>query len=263
MSSLEALRLHCKALRMPTASAVVDELLDSARRNDWSPEDFATHLLEHEIEGRRQRRVERLHTTARLPVGKTMASLDQARLPSRLRRQLRQLQDGAFVDRAENVLIFGLPGRGKTHVAAAIAHELVHAGRSVLFTPTFKLVDRLLVAKRDLELERELRRLDRFELLILDDIGYVQQAREEMEVLFTLLAERYERRSVMITSNLVFSEWGRIFKDPMTTAAAIDRVVHHSVIIEFGKEMPSVRAQHAAEQNPQEKIDQQPVRVSN
>ena len=247
---------------MPTASAVVDELVDSARRNDWSPEDFATQLLEHEIEGRRQRRIERLFAAARLPAGKTMASLDQASLPARLRRQLQQLQEGGFVDRAENVLIFGLPGRGKTHVAAAIAHELVHAGRSVFFTPTFKLVDRLLVAKRDLELERELRRLDRFDLLVLDDIGYVQQGREEMEVLFTLLAERYERRSVMITSNLVFSEWGRIFKDPMTTAAAIDRVVHHSVIIEFGKEMPSVRAQHAAKQNPQETIDPIPMRES-
>ncbi len=263
MNSCEALRMHFKTLRMPTASAAVDDLLDSARRNDWAPEDFAAHLLEQEIEGRRQRRIERLQTAARLPAGKTMAALDQERLPLKLRRQLQQLQDGGFVERAENVLIFGLPGRGKTHVAAAIGNELVHAGRSVFFTPTFKLVHRLLQAKRNLELERELRRLDRFELLIIDDIGYVQQDREEMEVLFTLLAERYERRSVMITSNLVFSEWGRIFKDPLTTASAIDRVVHHSVIIEFGKEMPSVRAQHAAERNPQEKIDQKPVPVSN
>ena len=107
----------------------------------------------------------------------------------------------------------------------------------------------LLRAKRDYELERELRRLDRFQVVILDDLGYVQQSREEMEVLFTFLAERYERRSVVITSNLVFSEWDQIFKDPLTTAAAIDRVVHHSLIIEFGREMKSVRAEEAARRN--------------
>jgi DNA replication protein DnaC len=127
-----------------------------------------------------------------------------------------------------------------------LGFALIETGRSVLFTPTYKLVGRLLRAKRDYELERELRRLDRFQVVILDDIGYVQQSREEMEVLFTFLAERYERRSVMITSNLVFSEWDKIFQDPLTTAAAIDRVVHHSTIVEFGKEMKSVRAEEAA-----------------
>jgi DNA replication protein DnaC len=119
----------------------------------------------------------------------------------------------------------------------------------VLFTPTYQLVGQLLRAKRDYELERELRRLDRFQVVILDDIGYVQQSREEMEVLFAFLAERYERRSVMITSNLVFSEWGQIFKDPLTTAAAIDRIVHHSIIIEFGKEIGSLRMEEAARRN--------------
>ncbi|MBN2118122.1 MAG: ATP-binding protein [Anaerolineales bacterium] len=148
--------------------------------------------------------------------------------------------------------VFGLPGVGKTHFAAAVGHQLVQAGHSVLFTPTFHLVDELLRAKRDLLLERELRHLDTYEVLILDDIGYVQQSRDEMEVLFTLLAERYERRSVIITSNLVFSQWEQIFKDPMTTAAAIDRVVHHSIIVEFGKEIPSHRAQQAAKRIQQE-----------
>ena len=113
----------------------------------------------------------------------------------------------------------------------------------MLFAPTFQIVQRLLAAKRDLRLAAELNRLDRFEVLILDDLRYVQQSREEMEVLFTLLAERYERRSVMITSNLVFSQWDQIFKDPMTTAAAVDRVVHHAVILELS--IPSYRAQVA------------------
>ena len=129
--------------------------------------------------------------------------------------------------------------------------EWVQRGYRVLFSPTFKLVDGLLRAKRDYELERELKRLDRFQVIILDDFGYVQQNREEMEVLFTFLAERYERRSVVITSNLVFSQWDQVFKDPLTTAAAIDRVVHHSRIIEFGSDMLSVRAEEAARRQQQ------------
>ena len=130
-------------------------------------------------------------------------------------------------------MAFGLPGRGKTHLVCAIGHELIQRGYRVLFTATYALVQRLLAAKRDLRLEKELAVLDGFDIVILDDIGYVQQSRDEMEVLFTLLAERYERKSVAITTNLVFSEWDRIFKDPMTTLAAIDRVVHHSVVLDL------------------------------
>jgi len=243
---LERIRLQCRTLGLPTLAAVAEELVATAVRENWSLEAFAAELLGHELEGRRQHRVERLTQEARLPPGKTLTTLDQHRLPLRIRRLLPELCSGAFVDRADNVLLFGLPGRGKTHVAAAVAHELVQRGRRVLFTPTYALTARLLRAKRDLELERELRRLDRFGVVVLDDIGYVQQSREEMEVLFTFLAERYERRSVIITSNLVFSEWDRIFQNPLTTAAAIDRVVHHSVILEFGAEMPSLRAEAAA-----------------
>jgi DNA replication protein DnaC len=173
----------------------------------------------------------------------TRSTLDEKRLPSPIAKRLPSLCEGGFVDRAENVLVFGLPGRGKSHLVCAIGHELVRLGRQVLFLPTYKLGQQLLAAKRDLKLERELKRLDRFDVIILDDIGYVQQDRDEMEVLFTFLAERYERRSVMITSNLVFSQWDRIFKDAMTTAAAIDRLIHHSTILEMN--CGSFREEHA------------------
>jgi DNA replication protein DnaC len=261
MSPLEQIQQHLRSLRMPTAVEIVGNLLTTATRETWPLETFLSELLEQEIEGRSQRRVERLQKSSHLPAGKTLAAFDQKKLPLRLTRQLAQLCSGEFVTRAENLLIFGLPGVGKTHFAAAVGHQLVQAGHSVLFTPTFHLVDELLRAKRDLLLESELRHLDTYEVLILDDIGYVQQSRDEMEVHFTLLAERYERRSVItlaphasagVTSNLVFSQWEQIFKDPMTTAAAIDRVVHHSIIVEFGKEIPSHRAQQAAKRIQQE-----------
>lgn len=247
MTPHEQVQAQCKALALPTAARLFAELAATATRESWSVARFTAEWLGHELEGRRQQRIARLRHEAHLPGDKTLAALEQQRLPLRLRRVLPELCRGDFAERAENLLLFGLPGRGKTHFAAAVGHELVEQGRPVLFTPTFALVGRLLRAKRDLELERELRRLDRFAVVILDDIGYVQQSREEMEVLFTFLAERYERRSVVITSNLVFSDWTRIFHDPLTTAAAIDRVVHHSIILEFGADMPSVRAEAAAQ----------------
>ncbi|MCP4545107.1 MAG: ATP-binding protein [bacterium] len=196
-------------------------------------------VMEQEKSDRQDRRVERLRRASKLPQGKRFETFDDSRFPRELSRKLRDLAHGRFLAEAINVLAFGLPGTGKTHAAAALGHALVEAGHPVYFTPTFRLVQELLVAKRDLELPRALRKLDNYELLILDDIGYVQQSADEVEVLFTLMAERYERKSMLITSNLVFSQWDRIFKNPMTTAAAVDRIVHHSIILEF--DVPSYR----------------------
>lgn len=258
MNSHEQLLTYCKSLRLPSMGTALADTLSQSERESWSVENALLHLFEQEVEGRRRRRIERLMKQSQLPSGKTLAHFDQKRLPLRIRRLLPRLQSGDFIDHAQNVLFFGLPGTGKTHCAAALGHALIEAGRSVLFTPTFMLVGRLLRAKRDYELERELRRLDRFEVIILDDIGYVQQSRAEMEVLFTFLAERYERRSLMITSNLVFSEWNKIFQDPLTTAAAIDRIVHHSIIIEFGRDIKSLRMEEASRRNQQELVTVEP-----
>src|SRR6218665_94073 len=202
-----------------------EELARRAGHEGWTCPHYLRQLVELELSERRGRRIERLLKASGLSTDKTLATLEQEKLPAKVRRQLPALCEGGFVERAENVLAFGLPGRGKTHVVSAIGHELVQHGYEVLFVPAVLLVQRLLLAKKNLLLEKELRRLDGYDAVIIDDIGYIQQDREEMEVLFTFLAQRYERRSVLITSNLVCSQWDRIFKDAMTAAAAIDRVV--------------------------------------
>jgi DNA replication protein DnaC len=227
--------------KLPTLAAELVKRLTDGGHADVLP--LLLEVLELEAGDRHDRRVERLRRASRLPPAKTFATLEDARLPRPLMQQLHELSRGEFLEHGVNVLAFGLPGVGKSHAACAVGHALVEAGHSVLFTPTYQLVQELLVSKRELELPRALQRLDNYDLLILDDIGYVQQAPEEIEVLFTLLAERYERRSVLITSNLVFSQWEQIFKNPLTTAAAIDRLVHHSVILEFA--VPSYRSEKA------------------
>jgi DNA replication protein DnaC len=203
-------------------------------------------VLELERDARHERRVSRLRYASKLPTGKTFDTFDDARLKRAVVRKLDELRTGDFLDEAVNILAFGLPGVGKSHAMAALGHALIEQGRSVFFAPTYSLVQELLAAKRDLDLPRKLRKLDSFDLVILDDIGYVKQSADEAEIIFTLLAERYERRSTAITSNLVFSEWDRIFKNKMATTAAIDRLVHHSVVLEF--DVPSYRTEKAKSQ---------------
>jgi DNA replication protein DnaC len=190
-------------------------------------------LLERESDVRWNHRVERLLRESRLPLEKTLDRFEMKRLPTKAAHQVKALLDGGFLERRENVLAFGNPGSGKTHLLCAIGQALVRQGRKVFFTTCGLLVQELLLAKRNLQLPRMLKRLTKCEALIIDDIGYVHQDRDEMDVLFTLLADRYERGSVLITSNLPFSKWEAIFKDPMVTAAAVDRLVHHSVILEL------------------------------
>jgi DNA replication protein DnaC len=235
--SADSLGLLLKAFCLPTMAEIYERVVQEAEQQGWGYRQFLQHLCEAEAQDRAERKLERLLKQSGLPGGKTLGSLEEAKLPAKVRRVWPSLLEGSFVTRAENVIALGLPGRGKSHFLAALGRELILRHKyAVLFTPTFKLVQQLLTAKRELRLEGLLRKLDHFDAVILDDLGYVQQDREEMEVLFTFLAERYERRSVLLSSNLVFSKWDQIFKDPMTTMAAIDRLVHHAIILEFNGE---------------------------
>ena len=234
---------YLRELHLPTVREHFEEVARNAQQEELSYERFLLELVELESQVRRENRIRRWMRQSKLPPEKDLASFELKRVPAKVRRQVKTLLDGSFLDRRENVLAFGNPGSGKTHLLCAIGQELIHNHRRVYFTSTQLVVQDLLIAKRDLGLSKLLKKLSRFDALIIDDLGYVQQSRQEMEVLFTLLAERYERGSVMITSNLPFSKWEVIFQDPMTTAAAIDRLVHHSVILELN--VPSYRVEQA------------------
>jgi len=233
-----------RGLKLQAMADSVSEVAVKAARANLSHEAFLYELVRLEHEQRTQRRIERLRRESGLPREKTGTTLQMAVFPSLVRQQIERLRRGEFVSQAVNVVAVGPPGVGKSHILASLGHLLVGQGVPVLWSSTAQLMQRLLAAKRDLRLPQELARLDRFACLILDDIGYVQHDQDEMEVLFTLLAERYERKSVMLSTNLVFSEWTRIFKHPLTTVAAIDRVVHHSVILDL-MGLTSYRAQAA------------------
>ena len=253
----QRLQASLKDLRLPSMRGCFQETAERARGEALSYEEYLLELTTREQQVRRQHRVERALRESGLPLEKTLAGLDRTRLPRTVDAHVNALLEGTFLDRCENVLAFGTPGTGKSHLLCAIGQELVYADRRVLFRRCDVLVQELLLAKRELTLPRLLKRWSRYDALVIDDIGYVQQGREEMEVLFTLLAHRYERGSVMVTSNLPFSRWEEIFKDPMTTAAAIDRLVHHSVVLELN--IPSYRLEASkkrqAEAGPGEKAN--------
>jgi len=235
---------HLKDLHLPTVRECYEETARQAERETLSYERYLLEVMARECEQRRKCKVQRLLKDSALPLEKSLQNFNLKRLPAKAARQLRTLLEGGFLDRKENVLVFGNPGSGKSHLLSALAQELVVVGeRKMHFTRCALLMQDLLAAKRDLRLSREIKRLGRYEGLIIDDLGYLQQSRDDMEVVFTLLAERYERVSVLMTSNLAFSKWESIFKDAMMTAAAIDRLVHHSVIIELN--IRSYRAEQA------------------
>jgi DNA replication protein DnaC len=235
---------NLKELRLRAMLACFEDTARRAEKETLSYEQYLLELSERECEQRQGNRVRRLLQDSGLPLEKSLANFDLKRLPAKVSRQLKVLLEGSFLDRKENLLAFGNPGAGKSHLLCAIAQELISTrARKIKYTTCALLVQDLLVAKRELQLRQEIKRLSKYDGLIIDQMGYVQQSREEMEVLFTLLAERYERGSVLLTSNLPFSKWEDIFKDPMTTAAAIDRLVHHCIILELN--IPSYRMQEA------------------
>jgi len=236
-ADLARLAVMLSELRLPTIKTVWPSFAEKADTEGWPAARFLSALTEHELADRDRRRIERHLAEARLPPGKTLDTFDFEAVPSVSKAQVMAIAAGdAWLGTGANLLLFGPPGGGKSHLAAAIGLALIESGWKVLFTRTTDLVQKLQIARRDLTLEAALARLDRFDLLILDDLAYVTKDQAETSVLFELIGARYERRSILITANQPFGEWGKIFPDPAMTLAAVDRLVHHATIFEMNVE---------------------------
>jgi len=238
-TSVDAARVELllNELRLPGVKAIWPKLAAQSDKEGWPAARFLAALAEHEAADRTRRRIERHMAEARLPAGKTLTTFDFESVPMLSKAQAMALAAGdVWLKTGANLLLFGPPGGGKTHLGAAIGLALVENGWRVLFARTTDLVQRLQVARRELALESAITKLDRYDLLILDDITYVSKDQAETSVLFELIAARYERRSLLITANQPFGEWGRIFPDQAMTLAAIDRIVHHATILEMNVE---------------------------
>jgi|TARA_Y100000310_G_scaffold333967_1_gene412640 DNA replication protein DnaC len=244
----EQVELLLKQLRLPAFVQHYQAVWDEAAKQGWSHPQYLTCLCEKEVADRYQRRVHNWTKEAKFPRGKSFATLDLDELDSQSKSQLIRLkQDTDWVTTADNVLLIGPSGVGKTHIAVAIGHQLIEHGYRCKFLPAVALVQHLQQAKRDLELMAAMTKLDRFRLIIIDDIGYVRKTDAETQVLFEFIAHRYESGSLLITANQPFSKWDHIFPDNMMTVAAVDRLIHHAAIINPKGE--SYRKKHQT-QNP-------------
>lgn len=224
-------------LRLPGIKLMWAKLAEQSDKEGWPAARFLAAIAGHEMVDRGRRRMERHLAEARLPVGKTLATFDFDSVPMVSKAQVMALASGdEWLAKGANILLFGPPGGGKSHLSSALGLALIENGHRVFFARTTDLVQRLQIARRELGLESAIAKLDRYDLLILDDLAYVTKDQAETSVLFELIAARYERRSMLITANQPFGEWGRIFPDQAMTLAAIDRLVHHATILEMNVE---------------------------
>ena len=224
-------------LRLPTLKRMWETISAQSDREGWSATRLLSTLFDLEMAERAQRRLARHRDESQLPADKRLETFDFAPLPLLSKAHVQALAEGdAWIEKGANLLLFGPPGGGKTHLACALGHALIDRGWRVFFIGTSELVQKLQAARRDLRLPAELGKLDRYDLLILDDLSYVRRDQAETSVLFELIAERYERKSIAITANQPFSAWDQIFPDASMTLAAVDRLVHHAAIFEMNVE---------------------------
>ena len=242
-----------KRLKLGAMATMWETYDDKASKQGWTPTQYLAALCEEELNLRYSRRIARNVKESKLPVGKTLSSFDFCHLPELGAGKIDALSaDLSWVERSENLLFFGPGGTGKTHLAVAICNALLEQDVRVRYYQATTLVQEMQRARDELQLEKLFARLDRYSVLILDDIGYVRKSEVETHVLFELIAHRYESKSMIITSNHPFSDWDQIFADTMMTVAAIDRLVHHSIIIElkgesFRKKQAMNRTRHVSE----------------
>jgi len=257
MKEAAVLPMLLKQLRLPTMSRLWKEMNTEAVEQGWTPTRYLKALCEHELSDRDNRKLARYMAESQLPRGKTLETFDFRAIPSLNKSRITAFASGdVWIKSGKNLLIFGPSGVGKTHLAAAIGEKLVEAGYRVLFSRTTEVVQKLQVAKRECNLVSALEKLNKYDCLILDDMGYVQKDQTETSVLFELISERYENKSLLITCNQTFDEWDKIFMDKAMTIAAVDRLVHHATILELNVESYRKRAALKATKLQKEEVEQ-------
>ncbi len=231
MIDLEKARSHLEELGLLSAVDFLDALLERAQRENSTYLDFLNALLETELTERQRRNVEVRSKLARLPYKKTLKEFDFTFQPGIDEKLIKELATMAFVHRAENVIFLGPPGVGKTHLAVALAVEALSQGISVYFTSLSRLIEDLKTAYKESRLERRMRIYLRPKLLVIDEVGYLPLDGLGSNLFFQLISARYEKGSIILTSNKGFGEWGELMGDPVLATAVLDRLLHHAHII--------------------------------
>lgn len=243
MASAAALPMLLRQLKLPTMAGCYEDVVERAESQGWSVAQTLAALCEYELAERERRRLTRHLNEARLPAGKTLERFDFEAIRGADRQALSRLAlDAGWIEQAHNLLLFGPSGVGKSHLAAAIGHALIEQGLRVRYYAASALVQELQAAKQALRLSDALNKLDKYRLLVIDDIGYVKRSESETSVFFELIAHRYEAGSLLITSNQPFSAWDSICPDDMMAVAAVDRLIHHAHVVELAGESYRKRA---------------------
>ena len=247
------LEFYLKQLKLKTFIQSYQDQAEDAIENQLSYINYLSILAELEVINRGNALIQKRLKEAQFPIIKTIDTYDFSQIGSIKKETILQLSEGNFTTNAKNIIFFGPCGTGKTHLAISLGRELCLKKYRVYFKNVSNFINLLQEANQNLALHKFFKKMEKYDLIILDELGYIPFEREATNLLFQFLAEQYERRSLLITTNLAFSQWDQIFKDKQTTVAAVDRLIHHSHVIQFHGESYRLKSSQKEKKNRKEK----------